>query len=129
MRRKSSHGFGCEPEARVRPARFRPTGGVPPRRTSSTSLAFRAHPSPASRRGSVLLAVLVIILLLTFGVYGFTERMLAEKAAATAHGTTAKARAAADSGVALALTVVDSGNLNPAAPPAVYHEPALFRGE
>ena len=80
------------------------------------------------RRGSVLLAVLVLVLLLTFGVYGFTERMLAEKAAATAHGTAAQSRAYSDSGVALATALVDLGNLDPAAPPPVYHEPGAFRG-
>ena len=82
----------------------------------------------SDRTGSVLLAVLVLVLLLTFGVYGFTERMLAEKAAATAHGSAAQSRAAADSGVALAVALVDQGSLNPAAPPPVYHEPSAFRG-
>ena len=80
------------------------------------------------RAGSVLLAVLVLILLLTFGVYGFTERMLAEKSAANAHGSAAQARAYADSGVALAVAAVDLGSLQPSEPPAVYHEPAMFRG-
>ena len=83
---------------------------------------------PGRRRGSVLLVVLVLIVLLTFGVYGFTERMLGEQAAATANASAAQARASADSGVALAVAVVDLGNLNPAEPPATYHEPGVFRG-
>ncbi len=86
------------------------------------------RPTVASRTGSVLLAVLVLVLLLTFGVYGFTERMLAEKAAAAAHGSAARSRACADSGVALALALVDEGIANPSAPPAVYHEPDSLRG-
>ena len=80
------------------------------------------------RTGSVLLVVLVLVLLLTFGVYGFTERMLGEQAAAVAHGDAAQARASADSGVMLAVAVVDAGSLDPANPPATYHEPAVFRG-
>ncbi|WP_145360428.1 type II secretion system protein GspK [Alienimonas californiensis] len=80
------------------------------------------------RTGSVLLAVLVLVLLLTFGVYGFTERMLAEKAAANAHGISARSRACADSGVALALALVDEGTAFPADPPPIYHEPAALRG-
>ena len=80
------------------------------------------------RRGSVLLVVLVLVLLLTFGVYGFTERMLGEQAAAQAHASAAQARASADSGVALAVSVVDAASLDPANPPAVYHEPGVFRG-
>ena len=83
---------------------------------------------PALRNGSVLLVVLVLIVLLTFGVYGFTERMIGEQAAATAHGSAAQARASADSGVALAVALVDLGNLDPVQPPPVYHEPGLFRG-
>ena len=76
----------------------------------------------------MLLVVLVLVLLLTFGVYGFTERMLGESAAATAHAAAAQARASADSGVMLAVAVVDAGSLDPANPPAVYHEPGVFRG-
>ena len=99
------------------------------RRVRSTRFAVAARRrSPHHRRGSVLLVVLVIVLLLTFGVYGFTERMLAEKAAASAHGSAAQARASADSGVALAASLVDAGNLDPAAPPPLYHEPGAFRG-
>ncbi|NNJ25715.1 type II secretion system protein GspK [Alienimonas chondri] len=80
------------------------------------------------RTGSALLVVLVLVLLLTFGVYGFTERMIAEKAAANAHGNAARSRACADSGVALALALVDEGTIAPSAPPPVYHEPAALQG-
>ena len=83
---------------------------------------------PPRRTGSVLLAVLILVLLLTFGVYGFTERMLAEKAASNAHGTAAQSRSCADSGVALALALIDQGTADPTAPPPVYHEPNAFQG-
>ncbi|MEM9702462.1 MAG: hypothetical protein AAF907_08465, partial [Planctomycetota bacterium] len=86
------------------------------------------RPSRPRRTGSALLAVLVLVLLLTFGVYGFTERMIAEKAAATAQGSAARSRASADSGVAFGLALVDEGLLDPTAPPPVYHEPTALRG-
>ena len=96
------------------------------RRTRSAAIKRAAY--RRRRSGSVLLVVLVLVVLLTFAVYGFTERMLGEQAAAVAHGSVAQARASADSGVALAVAVVDAGSLDPANPPAVYHEPAVFRG-
>ena len=81
-----------------------------------------------TRRGTVLLVVLVLIALLTLGVYGFTDRMLAEQRAAAAHAKFARSRALADSGVALAAAVVDAANLDPDQPPPLFHDPVTFGG-
>ena len=72
-------------------------------------LLRRRRPLPTPhllRRGSVLVIVLVVILLLTYGVYGFTERMLVEAQAADAHGRAVQAMSYAESGVQLAASAV-----------------------
>ena len=80
------------------------------------------------RRGSVLIIVLVIILLLTYGVYGFTERMLTEAEAANAHGRSVQAMAFAQSGVELATSTVTSRAADPENPVSLYHVPELYGG-
>lgn len=87
-----------------------------------------AVPPRPFRRGSVLIVVLVVIVLLTYGVYGFTERMLAEAAAAEAHGRAVQATAFAESGVELAASLVASRAADPENPISLYHEPSLCGG-
>ena len=57
---------------------------------------------PKNRRGSVLLIVLVIIVLLALGAYAFTEMSVAENEATTMYGRTVMARAFAESGIDVA---------------------------
>lgn len=87
-----------------------------------------AAPQRPYRRGSVLIVVLVVIVLLTYGVYGFTERMLAEAEAADAHGRAVQATAFAESGVELAASLVASRAADPENPISLYHQPTLCGG-
>lgn len=81
------------------------------------------------RRGTVLIIVLVLIMLLTLAVYGFTERMLTENKAAVFHGTHSQALASAASGIEYAAAVISSRAADPANPISVYHRPDLFAGQ
>jgi type II secretory pathway component PulK len=54
---------------------------------------------PKNRRGSILLIVLVIIVLLALGAYAFTEMSVAENEATNMYGRTVMARAFAESGI------------------------------
>lgn len=65
-----------------------------------------SHLRSSSRRGSVLLVVLVVIALLALGAYSFSELMVSESHATGVFGREAQARAAADSGVELAAAVL-----------------------
>ncbi len=96
----------------VRPLRRRPVRHAP-------------HPI---RRGSVLIIVLVIVMLLTYGVYGFTERMLAEARAAEAHGRAVQATHSAESGIEYAASLIAARAADPEAPVSLYHEPGQFAG-
>src|SRR5580698_4878978 len=57
---------------------------------------------PNHRRGSILLVVLVIIVLLALGAYAFTEMSVAENEATAMYGRTVMARAFAESGIDVA---------------------------
>ncbi len=65
-----------------------------------------SHLRSSSRRGSVLLVVLVVIALLALGAYSFSELMVSESHATGVFGREAQVRAAADSGVELATAVL-----------------------
>lgn len=80
------------------------------------------------RRGSILIVVLVLVMLLTFAVYGFTRRMLMENRAAVAYGKAAKAATSAASGIELAASAVSRRAIDPANPILLYHRPDLFAG-
>ncbi len=88
----------------------------------------RSTRATPTRRGSVLLVVLVVVMLLTYGVYGYTERMLAEAQAANSYGRAATARAMADSGVELAAAFVTARSADPENPPSFYQRPDVFAG-
>ena len=82
--------------------------------------------APHERRGSVLVAVLVVVLLLSLGVYQFAEMMLIERQAAELAAREARARLCADSGVeyvaALLMNREEIGDEN------LYHNPEVFSG-
>src|SRR5262249_26684689 len=61
-----------------------------------------------SRRGVVLLAVLVVVVLLTLAAYQFSELMLAEYKAADSYTRSAQARALAESGVHYAAALLSN---------------------
>ncbi|MEX2286622.1 MAG: hypothetical protein WD648_05995 [Planctomycetaceae bacterium] len=98
-------------------------------RSASSSPRVPASPRPrvsASRHGSVLLIVLVIIVLLSLGVYTFTEVSLAELEATNMFGRGIESRTFADSGIDVALTVLGRGSEH--AGESFYHRPDLFQG-
>ena len=79
-----------------------------------------------SRRGSVLLVVLVVIVLLSLGVHSFTEIALMEREATSMFGRGARARAFADSGIEFVTAVLESDEKE--FPGNFYHRPELFQG-
>jgi len=81
---------------------------------------------PRSRRGSVLLLVLVIVGLLTLAAYNYSQTMLTEYEATTMFGSDVQAREAADSGVEYVATML--GNRTDPALENLQHNPNLFLG-
>lgn len=83
--------------------------------------------TPVTRRGSVLLVVLVVIALLALGAYSFSELMVSESHATGVFGREAQARACADSGIELAAAVLgrpaDDGSFE-----NVFHAPQQYGG-
>ncbi|HWL09471.1 MAG TPA: hypothetical protein VNQ76_13770 [Planctomicrobium sp.] len=77
-----------------------------------------------SRRGTVLVLVLVVIAMLTLGAYTFSELMLTEYRAVSAYGRQTQSHAWAQSGVeyVAALLSPDGGGWES----DLYHNPALF---
>lgn len=79
-----------------------------------------------SRRGSVLLLVLVVVGLLTLAAYNYSQMMLTEYEATTMYGSDVQAREAADSGIEYIATML--GNRTDPALENLQHNPALFMG-
>src|SRR5580698_1716348 len=80
---------------------------------------------PNHRRGSILLVVLVIIVLLALGAYAFTEMSVAENEATTMYGRTVMARAFAESGIDVAAnSLADPAQRQQVDP--VLNRPDLF---
>lgn len=81
----------------------------------------------SAKRGSVLLVVLVVIVLLALGAYSFSELMVSESHATGVFGREAQARASADSGIELAAAVLgrplDDGSFE-----NVFHDPQHYGG-
>ena len=77
------------------------------------------------RRGSVLLVVLVVVALLALGAYTFSETMLIETEAASAHERSVQTRVFVDSGVEFAAALLgepmELGDAN------FYHNPEQFQ--
>jgi hypothetical protein len=81
-----------------------------------------------TRRGTALIIVLVVIVLMTLAAYTFSELMLVERQAAERYGRDAAARAFADSGVELAAAWIGTPADVSGIPENLYHNPQLFGG-
>ncbi|MDB5345345.1 MAG: Type secretory pathway component PulK-like protein [Schlesneria sp.] len=90
-------------------------------------LQAKLNLSANTRRGSVLLIVLVIVALLTLAAYNYTQMMMTENEATTMYGSDIQAREAADSGIEYVATIL--GNRTDPALENLQHNPALFMGK
>lgn len=77
-------------------------------------------------RGSVLLVVLVVVVLLALGAYTFSEFMVLEAEATNMYGRSVQARAFADSGVELASSML--AQRADSSPESYFDNPTWFRG-
>src|SRR5207302_1980312 len=91
-------------------------------------LLLRTRTAVPPRRGVVLIAVLIVIVLLTLAAYQYSELMMAEYRASVSFTRSTQARAYAESGVNYAALVLSDPNLfanrlngNP------YDNPDVFR--
>ena len=80
------------------------------------------------RRGTALIVVLVVVVLMTLGAYTFSETMIIERQAADRYGRDAAARAFADSGVEIAAAWIGTPEDEEGVPVNLYHNPELFAG-
>src|SRR3982751_1310685 len=86
-------------------------------------------PTSAPRRGSVIVAVLMVITVLSLAAYQYSALMDAEVMAAERIRKTAEAKALADSGVHMALAVVaDKDALEGSLNNNPYDNPGVFQG-
>src|SRR5579871_6644177 len=92
----------------------------------SPSEARRSFDTSRVRPGSVLLIVLVVVALLALGAYTFSEFMIVEAEATTAYGREVQARAAADSGIVMAASLLEQRYVEN--PPNVHSNPQFFEG-
>ncbi|MGZ0164952.1 MAG: general secretion pathway protein GspK [Planctomycetales bacterium] len=92
------------------------------RRVTKDSL----NQQPVSRRGSVLILVMVVIAMLTLGAYSFSEIMISESEATAMYGRQAESRSFAESGIELAAAVIAVPESEEDA--SLYHNPNRFRG-
>ncbi|HUG91231.1 MAG TPA: hypothetical protein VML55_10375 [Planctomycetaceae bacterium] len=86
----------------------------------------RPQPPTRPRQGSVLLAVLVVIMLLSLGAYAFTELMILEHQSAVLYGRDAQARAFADSGLEQVMALLGT-RAELQSGENFYHDPQLFQ--
>lgn len=84
------------------------------------------EPAKQDRSGSVLIVVFVVILFLTLAAYTYTQTMLTELEASAIQGLDAQTRAAADSGVEYAATLL--ANRSEPGLENLLHNPELFHG-
>ena len=83
------------------------------------------QPSGRERRGSILVTVLVVVLMLSLAAYTFTEMMVAERQATEMFAREVAACSFADSGIELAAVLL--GNRSEAVLENYYHNPELFQ--
>ena len=83
-----------------------------------------ARPDRSPRRGSVLLIVTVVLLLLTLAAYTFSDLMVTEYETSTLSARGAKTRAYADSGVEIVATIL-SNRLDMTE--NIYNDPTRFQ--
>lgn len=88
--------------------------------------SFQQGHTYGSRRGSVLLTVLVIIGLLTFAIYTFAELSVSEVEATSMYARSTQTRAIADSGLELASALL--ADPLERASENYFHRPELFAG-
>ncbi|MEE3371189.1 MAG: hypothetical protein VX346_17785 [Planctomycetota bacterium] len=81
------------------------------------------------RRGTVLLTVTVVVMLISLAAFGFATRMQTEHKAALATADQLQARAAARSGVALVAAVLEQPRQFRASFGGLLDNPARFRGQ
>ena len=82
--------------------------------------------NPQPPRGSALIVVLIVVVLLTLGAYTFLDSMILERRAADFSARTAQSRALADSGVEFAAARL--GNPADIETDNIYHDPDSFAG-
>ena len=89
---------------------------------------LNAQPStlPTPRRGSALIVVLIVVVLLTLGAYTFLDSMILERRAADFSARTAQSRALADSGIEYAAAML--GKPADLETENIYHNPEAFAG-
>ena len=100
-------------------------------------IGHNTSPSPLSshfvgrtrRRGTVLLTVTVVVMLISLAAFGFATRMQTEHKAALATADQLQARAAARSGVALVATVLEQPRQFRDTFGGLLDNPAHFRGQ
>ncbi len=80
-----------------------------------------------TRRGAVLIVVLVVIALLALGAYSFSELMISESHGTAWFGKEVQARACADSGIELATAVLGPVSESGLAE-NTHHDPGRFGG-
>src|SRR5262245_37415040 len=81
------------------------------------------------RRGFVLIAVLLIVVILTLAAYQFSALMMAEYTAADSYARSVQARALADSGIAYAAAALSNAdNLANILSNNPYDNPSAFQG-
>ncbi|QDT53224.1 Putative type II secretion system protein K [Caulifigura coniformis] len=78
------------------------------------------------RRGSALVVVLIVIMMLSLGAYSFSQLMTAEARATILFDRDSQARALADSAIEVAAAVV--GKPEDVSVADLYHSPELFGG-
>ena len=83
----------------------------------------------ARRRGTVLLTVTVVVMLISLAAFGFATRMQTEHKAALATADQLQARAAARSGAALVAAVLEQPHQFRADFGGLLDNPARFRGQ
>ncbi len=81
----------------------------------------------SSRRGTVLVVVLIVVAMLTLGVYRFTGSMLTGEKATAGAARWARARACAYSALDWTATWLDHRFDDPDAPLDLFHNPELFQ--
>ncbi len=89
---------------------------------------FASHTTEASsaRRGSVLILVMVVVVMLTFATYVFTESMLVERRVSRAYEQEVRSRSCVDSGIELAAAYL--GEPREPGDEGFFHRPELFQG-
>ncbi len=85
------------------------------------------HSLPAARRGTVLVVVLIVVAMLTLGVYRFTGSMTTEEKSTASLARWAQARACAQSALDWTATWLDHRFDDPEAPVQVFDNPELFQ--